>query len=196
MFGEKQRTRGRGRFGSVENQFGRRRSLFGVAIGTASPPSSSFTGSSSSSSNDPTRTTKHEHTAQLDRQRRRRSAENSTTNSSRSATLHRRRLALVDGAGNAQRAMLRRACRHLLLWHHALRSESFDLFVRLGKKRDASNFTLQIIGRVQADPDYLPRTEDFGLNVHLFNQKYCSKDCPKQFIAIAIACCDIDPDSR
>jgi len=54
----------------------------------------------------------------------------------------------------------------------------------------------EIIGRVQADPDYLPRTEDFGLNVHLFNQKYCSKDCPKQFIAIAIACCDIDPDSR
>lgn len=54
----------------------------------------------------------------------------------------------------------------------------------------------QIIGRVQADPDYLPRTQDFGLNVHLFNQKYCSKDCPKQFIAIAIACCDINPDSR
>jgi hypothetical protein len=49
---------------------------------------------------------------------------------------------------------------------------------------------------VQADPDYLPRTQDFGLNVHLFNQKYCSKDCPKQFIAIAIACCDINPDSR
>ncbi|CAF0834754.1 unnamed protein product [Adineta ricciae] len=54
----------------------------------------------------------------------------------------------------------------------------------------------EIIGRVQADPDYLPRTQDFGLNVHLFNQKYCSKDCPKQFIAIAIACCDIKPDSR
>ncbi|CAF4411594.1 unnamed protein product, partial [Rotaria sp. Silwood2] len=54
----------------------------------------------------------------------------------------------------------------------------------------------EIIGRVQADPDYLPRTQDFGLNVHLFNQKYCSKDCPKQFIAIAIACCDINPDSR
>ena len=47
-----------------------------------------------------------------------------------------------------------------------------------------------------ADPDYLPRTQDFGLNVHLFNQKYCSKDCPKQFIAIAFACCDINPDSR
>ncbi|CAF3969349.1 unnamed protein product [Rotaria sordida] len=54
----------------------------------------------------------------------------------------------------------------------------------------------EIIGRVQADPDYLPRTQDFGLNVHLFNQKYCSKDSPKQFIAIAIACCDINPDSR
>ena len=62
--------------------------------------------------------------------------------------------------------------------------------------RTDERLPLQIIGRVQADPDYLPRTQDFGLNVHLFNQKYCSKDCPKQFIAIAIACCDINPDSR
>ncbi|CAF0964164.1 unnamed protein product [Didymodactylos carnosus] len=54
----------------------------------------------------------------------------------------------------------------------------------------------EIIGRVQADPDYLPRTQDFGLNVHLFSQKYCNKDCPKQFVAIAIACCDINPNSR
>jgi len=54
----------------------------------------------------------------------------------------------------------------------------------------------EIIGRVQADPDYLPRTSDFGLNVELFRKKYCEADCPKQFIKIAIACCELDPEKR
>ncbi len=54
----------------------------------------------------------------------------------------------------------------------------------------------EIIGRVQADPDYLPRTSDFGLNVELFRKKYCEADCPKQFIKIAIACCELEPEKR
>ena len=54
----------------------------------------------------------------------------------------------------------------------------------------------EIIGRVQADPDYLPRTSDFGLNVELFRKKYCEADCPKHFIRIAIACCELDPENR
>jgi len=54
----------------------------------------------------------------------------------------------------------------------------------------------EIIGRVQADPDYLPRTSDFGLNVELFRKKYCEADCPKHFIRIAIACCELEPDKR
>lgn len=54
----------------------------------------------------------------------------------------------------------------------------------------------EIIGRVQADPDYLPRTSDFGLNVELFRKKYCEADCPKHFIRIAIACCELDPEKR
>ena len=54
----------------------------------------------------------------------------------------------------------------------------------------------EIIGRVQADPDYLPRTSDFGLNVELFRKKYCEADCPKHFIKIAIACCELEPDKR
>lgn len=54
----------------------------------------------------------------------------------------------------------------------------------------------EIIGRVQADPDYLPRTSDFGLNVELFRKKYCEADCPKQFIKIAIACCELEPENR
>ena len=54
----------------------------------------------------------------------------------------------------------------------------------------------EIIGRVQADPDYLPRTSDFGLNVELFRKKYCEADCPKHFIKIAIACCELEPQKR
>jgi serine/threonine protein kinase len=54
----------------------------------------------------------------------------------------------------------------------------------------------EIIGRVQADPDYLPRTSDFGLNVELFRKKYCEADCPKHFIKIAIACCELQPEKR
>ena len=54
----------------------------------------------------------------------------------------------------------------------------------------------EIIGRVQADPDYLPRTSDFGLNVELFRKKYCESDCPKHFIRIAIACCELEPSNR
>jgi len=54
----------------------------------------------------------------------------------------------------------------------------------------------EIIGRVQADPDYLPRTTDFGLNVELFRKKYCEADCPKHFIRVAIACCELEPAKR
>lgn len=54
----------------------------------------------------------------------------------------------------------------------------------------------EIIGRIEADPDYLPRTSDFGLNVLLFKQNLCSKDCPKRFLEITVNCCDILPDVR
>jgi LIM domain kinase 1 len=42
----------------------------------------------------------------------------------------------------------------------------------------------------------LPRTSDFGLNVELFRKKYCEADCPKHFIKIAIACCELEPEKR
>nr|XP_014344565.1 PREDICTED: LIM domain kinase 2 [Latimeria chalumnae] len=54
----------------------------------------------------------------------------------------------------------------------------------------------EIIGQVYADPDCLPRTLDFGLNVKLFAQKFLPKDCPPAFFALAVACCDLDPEKR
>ncbi|XP_064209259.1 LIM domain kinase 1-like [Anguilla rostrata] len=54
----------------------------------------------------------------------------------------------------------------------------------------------EIIGRVNADPDYLPRTMDFGLNVGGFLEHFCPPDCPPSFFPIAVRCCDLDPDKR
>ncbi|XP_027886736.1 LIM domain kinase 1-like isoform X1 [Xiphophorus couchianus] len=56
--------------------------------------------------------------------------------------------------------------------------------------------TCEIIGRVSADPDYLPRTNDFGLNVESFLQQYHSPLCPSVFLPLAVLCCDIDADKR
>nr|XP_057936844.1 LIM domain kinase 1a isoform X2 [Doryrhamphus excisus] len=54
----------------------------------------------------------------------------------------------------------------------------------------------EIIGRVNADPDYLPRAVDFGLNVSGFLEHYCPPDCPRAFFPIAAVCCDLDADKR
>ncbi|XP_038615103.1 LIM domain kinase 1 isoform X1 [Tachyglossus aculeatus] len=54
----------------------------------------------------------------------------------------------------------------------------------------------EIIGRVNADPDYLPRTMDFGLNIRGFLDRYCPPSCPPSFFPIAVQCCDLDPEKR
>ncbi|KAJ8392139.1 hypothetical protein AAFF_G00079450 [Aldrovandia affinis] len=54
----------------------------------------------------------------------------------------------------------------------------------------------EIIGRVNADPDYLPRAMDFGLNVRGFLDHYCPPDCPPSFFPMAALCCDLDAEKR
>ncbi|KAM6946446.1 LIM domain kinase 1-like [Aplochiton taeniatus] len=54
----------------------------------------------------------------------------------------------------------------------------------------------EIIGRVNADPDYLPRAENFGLNISGFLEHYCPADCPPAFFPMAALCCDLDPEKR
>ncbi|KAM8899266.1 LIM domain kinase 1-like isoform 2-T4 [Spinachia spinachia] len=54
----------------------------------------------------------------------------------------------------------------------------------------------EIIGRVNADPDYLPRSNDFGLNIAGFLQQYHPTHCPPAFLPLAVLCCDIDADQR
>ncbi|KAM9588916.1 dual specificity testis-specific protein kinase 1 isoform 2-T2 [Morphnus guianensis] len=53
----------------------------------------------------------------------------------------------------------------------------------------------ETIARIPADPDYLPRTENFGLDVATF----CTMvgiDCPAAFLQLAFHCCSMEPTSR
>ncbi|XP_017288680.1 dual specificity testis-specific protein kinase 1 [Kryptolebias marmoratus] len=52
----------------------------------------------------------------------------------------------------------------------------------------------ETIARIQADPDVLPRTEDFGLDVEAFRQMV--GDCPADFLDLAIACCNMNAKLR
>ncbi|XP_074528465.1 LIM domain kinase 1-like [Halichoeres trimaculatus] len=54
----------------------------------------------------------------------------------------------------------------------------------------------EIIGRVSADPDFLPRSNDFGLNVAAFLQQYHPPQCPSAFLPLAVLCCDMDAEKR
>uniref|UniRef100_A0A1A7YGE7 dual-specificity kinase n=2 Tax=Iconisemion striatum TaxID=60296 RepID=A0A1A7YGE7_9TELE len=52
----------------------------------------------------------------------------------------------------------------------------------------------EIIARIQADPDILPRTADFGLDVEAF--QLMVEDCPPDFLDLAIACCNMNEKLR
>ncbi|XP_031170240.1 dual specificity testis-specific protein kinase 2-like [Sander lucioperca] len=52
----------------------------------------------------------------------------------------------------------------------------------------------EIIARIEADPDFLPRTEDFGLDVDAFENMV--GDCPAAFFSLAVACCNMSAVSR
>ncbi|XP_073468105.1 uncharacterized protein [Aquarana catesbeiana] len=66
------------------------------------------------------------------------------------------------------------------------------------EKADVFSFGIvlcEIIARIPADPDYLPRTEDFGLDIKSFRE-LVEPDCPPAFLQLAFQCCWMAPDSR
>lgn len=70
---------------------------------------------------------------------------------------------------------------------------------RYDEKVDIFSFGIvlcEIIGKVYADPECLPRNHSFGLNVGKFVEKFLPDDCPSPFFPLAVACCDLLPDSR
>ncbi|XP_055007622.1 dual specificity testis-specific protein kinase 2 [Boleophthalmus pectinirostris] len=68
---------------------------------------------------------------------------------------------------------------------------------RYNEKADVFSYGIvlcEIIARVQADPDFLPRTENFGLDYHTF--QHMVGDCPHDFLQLAFNCCNMDPKLR
>lgn len=51
----------------------------------------------------------------------------------------------------------------------------------------------EIIARVSADPDFLPRTGDFGVNFAEF-RALCTEPCPADFLAATMAACSVHAD--
>ncbi|XP_060940205.1 dual specificity testis-specific protein kinase 2 isoform X2 [Limanda limanda] len=72
-----------------------------------------------------------------------------------------------------------------------LRDETYN------EKADVFSYGIvlcEIIARIQADPDFLPRTENFGLDYHTF--QHMVGDCPPDFLQLAFNCCNMDPKLR
>ncbi|NP_001072346.1 dual specificity testis-specific protein kinase 2 [Xenopus tropicalis] len=72
-----------------------------------------------------------------------------------------------------------------------LRDEPYD------EKADVFSYGIilcEIIARIQADPDYLPRTENFGLDYDGF--QHMVGDCPPDFLQLTFNCCNMDPKLR
>ncbi|XP_065831241.1 LIM domain kinase 1-like [Oscarella lobularis] len=53
----------------------------------------------------------------------------------------------------------------------------------------------EIIGGVSADPDFLPRGQDFGLDEVGFREQLLGS-CPEPFFRVALQCTSVNPDER
>ncbi|XP_043936176.1 dual specificity testis-specific protein kinase 2 [Protopterus annectens] len=65
------------------------------------------------------------------------------------------------------------------------------------EKADVFSFGIilcEIIARVQADPDFLPRTENFGLDYDAF--QHMVGDCPPDLLQLSFNCCIMNPKLR
>jgi len=72
-----------------------------------------------------------------------------------------------------------------------LRGESYN------EKVDVFSYGImlcEIIARVKADPDQLPRLSNFGLDTAGFRKMI--SDCPLPFYHLATECCKMNPDER
>ena len=49
----------------------------------------------------------------------------------------------------------------------------------------------ELIARIDADPDILPRTGNFGVDYLAFSEKLVPKDCPAELLVIAYKCVNV-----
>ncbi|XP_053329160.1 dual specificity testis-specific protein kinase 2-like [Spea bombifrons] len=60
------------------------------------------------------------------------------------------------------------------------------------RKVDVFSFGIvlcEILGRIPADPEILPRTRDYGLDADAFRELI--RDCPKRVLDLAVSCCRV-----
>ncbi|XP_053328489.1 dual specificity testis-specific protein kinase 2-like isoform X2 [Spea bombifrons] len=72
-----------------------------------------------------------------------------------------------------------------------LRGEPYD------RKVDVFSFGIvlcEILGRIPADPEILPRTRDYGLDADAFRELI--RDCPKRVLDLAVSCCRLEAHKR
>lgn len=70
---------------------------------------------------------------------------------------------------------------------HRDQNNNFLLFMLL--------FLYQVIGKVMADPDCLPRLPTFAVDEAQFTEKF-AQNCPKDFLTLAFNCCTYEQDDR
>ncbi|NWT68854.1 TESK2 kinase, partial [Prunella himalayana] len=78
--------------------------------------------------------------------------------------------------------------------HRYLNHVSINFFLSQADVFSYGIILCEIIARIQADPDYLPRTENFGLDYDSF--QHMVGDCPPDFLQLAFNCCNMDPKLR
>ena len=62
------------------------------------------------------------------------------------------------------------------------------------QKSDVFSFGIilcELIARCTADPDYLPRTANFGVDYIVFSESMVHDSCPEDFLKIAFRCVNV-----
>ncbi|XP_030378072.1 LIM domain kinase 1 isoform X2 [Scaptodrosophila lebanonensis] len=105
----------------------------------------------------------------------------------------------LSGSGTLRRSKSRqRRQRYTVVGNPYWMAPEMMKGLKYDEKVDIFSFGImvcEIIGRIEADPDFMPRNSDFSLNQQEFREKFCA-NCPEAFFKVAFVCCDLNPDMR
>ncbi|KAF2362807.1 Protein kinase domain [Trinorchestia longiramus] len=102
------------------------------------------------------------------------------------------------GASNAQGFKKARKKRYTVVGNPYWMAPEMITGSKYDEKVDIFSFGIimcELISRVDADPDVMPRLHNFGLDVFEFRAQFCH-ECPEALWRIAFLCCSLNPDHR